>query len=494
MLIATPTQMNNIDQRAVKKGVPSLLLMENAASAVVCELPPKAKSFLVVCGSGNNGGDGYAVARQLFCSGKMVEVLCVSPPKTDDAKLNYKYAKDIGVPFVTFDKLKEYDVIIDAMLGTGLSGDVRQEQKEIIEYINNTKSYIISVDVPSGTDGASGITCGISVKADKTVTFALIKQGQLWSDNVGKLVLKSISIPIDAINEENITTYLLEKSDVKQMLPQRSTDSHKGSCGKILVVAGSEGMTGAARLSCEAALRSGCGLVKLAIPRSLNIVMEKTLIEAMTIPVAEFDGAISQESVGEISSHLKNSDVLLIGCGLSTKPQTKRAFAEIIKQSNLPMVIDADGLNILSEDIHLIDGKNVVITPHLMEFSRLSGLTIEEINKDKVTVATMFATKYNVVLVLKGKGTVIALPDGRCYINNTGNEGMATGGSGDVLVGMIASFIGQGMTTQNAALCGVYLHGLSGDIAKEYKGIYSMLPTDMISYIGEAIDIVKEVE
>jgi len=493
MRIVTPQQMNSIDSRAKEMGVPSLILMENAAAAVVGELPADAKSFLVVCGSGNNGGDGYAIARLLYCAGKTVHILKCDEPKTDDSKINYKIAVDLNIPFVTLSDTSEYDVIVDALLGTGLNGTVRNREREIIDYINNSGSFICSVDMPSGTDGKSGLTCGISVKADKTITFALYKQGQLWTDNTGKLVLKNISIPPEAIEQERIQTYVLDYPFIKGLLPERASDAHKGSCGKLLVVAGSEGMTGAARLCCEASLRMGTGLLRLAIPKSLNIVMEKTLIEAMTLPVNEHEGAIDVTSAEQILPYLKASDALLIGCGLSTKDGAKEAFRRIVEECKLPMVIDADGLNILAENLDLINGKDAVITPHIVEFSRLSGLSVEEIYTDRVKAALDFALKYNVTTVLKGKGTVIALPDGHSYINNTGNEGMATGGSGDVLAGMIASLIGQGLSTGDAAVAGVFLHGLCGDIAKEYKGVFSMLPTDMINCICEALDVVKEV-
>ncbi len=494
MKIATPHQMKNIDLRTVSLGVPSILLMENAASAVVAELPCNASSFLVVCGSGNNGGDGYAIARLLYCADKKVSILKCGEPKTEDAVINYNIAVKLGIAFVTLETLTEYDVIVDALLGTGLNGSVRENEQSIIEYINNADSYVCSVDMPSGTDGKSGLTCGVSVKADKTVTFALVKQGQLWSDNIGKLVLKGISIPHVAVKEEDIKVSTIDCSYVKSLLPVRSTDAHKGSCGKILAVAGSEGMTGAARLCCEAVLRTGAGLLRLAIPKSLNIIMEKCLVEAMTIPVNDCDGAVSAEAAKEIIPYIDKSDVLLIGCGLSTNFETKQCFESILSACDVPMVIDADGLNILADNLSLIKNKNVVITPHLVEFARLSGLTTDEILQDRVKAASDFAVQYGVVTVLKGKGTVIALPDGEAYINNTGNEGMATGGSGDVLAGIIASLIGQGLSVTDGAVAGVFIHGVCGDIAKEYKGIHSMLPSDMINCIGEAIDTIKEID
>lgn len=493
MKIVTPAQMRNIDKTAVDMGVPSILLMENAASAVVCELPVNAESFLVVCGTGNNGGDGYAIARQLYAGGKCVDILAAGLPKTEDSITNYNIAKSIGIPFVAIDGLGEYDVIVDALLGTGISGEVRQPERQIIDYINKTDSYVCCVDIPSGTDAKSGLPCGISVKADKTVTFCCVKQGQMWSSNIGKLVVKSISIPKQSVERENITTESISREYVKSIIPDRSTDAHKGSCGKILAVAGSEGMTGAAKLCCEAALRCGSGLLKLAIPRSLNIAMESVLTEAMTIPVAEYEGAICENAADTVISHIKKSDALVIGCGLSVTDETKKAFNKIVESCDIPMVIDADGINILSENIDLIKGKTVVLTPHPVEFSRLTGLTLDEIYADRVKAAADFAAEYGAVTLLKGQGTVVALPNGKAYINATGNQGMATGGSGDVLAGIIVSLMGQGLCAADAAIAGVYLHGLSGDVAKEYKGIYSMLPTDIINCIGEAIDIVKGV-
>ncbi len=489
MKIVMPEQMRKIDQAAVRMGVPSLLLMENAASGVIRELPEEAQSYAVFCGKGNNGGDGYAIARQLYTAGKNVKIIAIGKPDKGDAKINYEIAKKIGVPFSNYDDLSGYDIIIDALLGTGLSKKVEGEYARSIEKINKSGKKVYSVDIPSGVDGKTGETLGISVNADVTVTFCLPKAGLYYSDSVGRLVICPISIPKQAIDEQNLWLNLITDEWVKDRMPKRKKQSHKGDYGKVLIIAGSVGMTGAARLCCGSALRMGSGIVYLAVPKSLNEIMENSLTEAITIPVREIDGVLDSNAYDDILPYMKMADVLLVGCGLSTKAGTMDVFRNLMEKCEVPMVIDADGLNLLAKDISLLKRKDnpKVLTPHIVEFSRLSGIKTEEINNDRINLARQFAMDNNVVLVLKGAGTVIAAPEGECYISPTGNAGMATGGSGDVLSGMIASLIGQGVPPFDAAVMGVYLHGKCADIAAGEKGQCSMLPTDMIECIPKAV-------
>ena len=500
MKIVTSTQMRSLDENAANLGITGIQLMENAASAVVGELPAYASKFVICCGSGNNGGDGLAIARMLFLSGKTVHVIIANRPKADDAKHNFEILKNLGVPISTeldelsLKKLEECDVIVDALAGIGLCAGARGLTKTIIEAINNAHKTVVSVDVPSGINSDNGNVCGVAVKADVTVTFELPKIGLLTGDGVdyvGKLVIKPISLPI---NVESCNINMTDLDYINRDIQPRKRNSYKGNFGKILVVAGSTGLTGAAYLASEGALRSGSGLVTLAVPKSLNNTMEKKLTEVMTLPLPDKDGIIAEDVFDSMKSVATRAGAIVYGCGLTECEAVRKTLKSLILSVTCPIVIDADGLNVIAQNLDILKliCSPIVLTPHPMELARLCGVSVDKVNANRVDYATKFAQEHNVIVVLKGAGTIIASPEGECFINPTGNAGMATGGTGDILSGIIASLIGQGLSPYNAAITGAYIHGMCGDYAALDLGMRGMTANDILQYLPRAMKLIKE--
>ncbi len=504
MKVVTCNQMREIDRTAIQEiGIPGVVLMENAALKVVGEIKctlidVQDKSILIFCGKGNNGGDGFVIARHLFNMGANVLVILIGDRSKvqGDAKKNLKIIEKLGLKIVQIkndSSLAEIaaslylcDLIVDAMYGTGIKGVISGIAKDIIELINDSGKYVISVDIPSGINGDDGRICGICIHADKTITFALPKIGLLnypAANYVGKLKVADISIPDSIILTQNININTIDEKEIKRKLPARVKDSNKGDYGKVFIIAGSTGLTGAAVLAASAALRSGTGLITVGIPKSLNVIMEAKLTEVMSIPLEdEGKGVLSLKCVSQIIEKLNKTDALVFGPGLSTNTAILAILTDILKQSDVPIIIDADGINALARNINVLEERKcpVVITPHPAEMSRLTGLSIQKIQENRIKVAQDFAKQWKITVVLKGARTIIACPNGDIFINCTGNAGMATGGMGDVLSGIIASLIGQGMDEENAAVVGVYLHGVAGDVCSEDIGQHGLIPTDVI--------------
>ena len=491
MLFADAEKAKLIDYNSINKyGVPSVLLMENAGMRVFdVALKTGASSYCVVVGKGNNGGDGSVVARHLFCSGKDVTLvlLCDEADLKDDAKLMYETAKNIGVEIVVGfgDKAKECiaksEVVIDAIFGIGFSGTPTEFYTEVIDYINSLEKYVIAIDVPSGVNATNGNVSGVAVRCKKTVTFNVGRLGLCIypaKEYAGEVCVEQICFVPKAIEEADIKV-----SDIEYKKTVLSDDCHKGSIGKVLVAAGSLGMTGAAYIASQSALKCGSGVVTLCIPKSLNVIMAKKLTEVMTIPVDEADGTMCISSAARVVEESKKYNCLVVGCGLGNNENTKAFINNVVENSACPLVIDADGLN--SMDVNVL--KNVkqkaVITPHLGEMARLTGQTIEYIKNNLCDVALSFAKEYNVAVVLKCATTVVAFPNGKVYINTKGNSGMATAGSGDALAGILGSCIASGIDFEDAVLNGVYLHSAAGDAAAEKLGKKFMSATDIIKHL-----------
>ena len=500
MKIVTSTQMRILDENAAKLGITGIQLMENAASAVISQLPAYATKFVICCGSGNNGGDGLAIARKLFLMNMSIHVIIVNRPKAADAKHNYDILKNLDVSIsseldeISLKKIEDCDVIIDALVGSGLCAGVRGFTKSLIETINNAHKTVVSVDVPSGINSDNGNVCSVAVKADITVTFELPKIGLLTGDgvdHVGQLVIKPISLPVDV---ESCNINMTDLDYINRDIQPRKRNSYKGNFGKILVVAGSTGLTGAAFLASEGALHSGSGLVTLAIPKSLNNTMEKKLTEVMTLPLPDNDGVIAIDAFDVMKSYVTRAGAIVYGCGLTECEAVRKNLKSIILSASCPLVIDADGLNVMAQNLDILKFlcSPTVITPHPMELARLCGVSVDKINANRVEYAMNFAQEHRVIVVLKGAGTVIASPEGECFINPTGNAGMATGGTGDILAGIIASLIGQGMTPFNAAIAGAYLHGMCGDYAALDIGMRGMTANDVLQYLPRAMKLIRE--
>jgi len=402
---------------------------------------------------------------------------------------------DCGRAEETFERA---DVIVDAIFGTGLRGSIRGLPGRMIEAINAAHRSVVSVDIPSGLRADTGRAECPCVRARSTVTFGLPKIGQFLQPGralCGHLRVVDIGLSQEAIEREPCSVQVITAGDVRSMLPVRPPDAHKGSCGRIVVIAGSVGMTGAAALTSSAALRMGAGLVTLGVAESLNDILEVKLTEVMTKPLPEVRKrrCLSLRAVGEIRRMSERADCMAIGPGLSTHQETAELVRRIVPNVQIPVVLDADGLNALAGRVALLKDVDapMVITPHPGEFSRLTGAKIEDIVDAPLSAPAAVAAEYGTTVVLKGAPTVIALGSGETFINPTGNAGMATGGSGDVLTGMVAGLIGQRIESSAAARIGVYLHGLAGDLAREEKGELGLIAGDLVEFLPAATRCVQ---
>ncbi len=507
MKLVTVEEMREVDRRAIEEfRIPSLQLMENAGRIIAEEAremlrSPLGKRVAVFAGRGNNGGDGFVAARYLLEEGAEVKTYLLGKKEEvkGDAGANlHRLTRVVEIKEKNdLEKLREgfsqIDLIIDALLGTGTRGEVRGLLRDTIELLNERAKPIISVDIPSGLEGNKGEPPGICVRAVKTVTMGLPKRGLILypgAEYTGELKIAAIGIPPEVLNAGSLKVNLLEEKDIVSLLPHRKRDSHKGNYGHILVLAGSTGFTGAAALTGLGSLRAGGGLVTLGVPGSLNPIMEAKLTEVISRPLPETEpGSLSLEAEGEILRLAQGVDALAVGPGLSTYPETSALVRRLLTKINKPLVIDADGLNGLAGDISLLTKSpaSIVITPHPGEMGRLLGKTTGEVQSDRIGVTRETALQTGTVVVLKGARTVISDPEGNVYVNPTGNPGMASAGMGDILTGMIASFVGQGLTEIEAARAGVYIHGLAGDIAAGIRGEAGLIATDLLDKLPEAI-------
>ena len=508
MKVCTASQMREIDRSAEELAlIPSVILMENAAIACVDEImkTDNLKSVAIFCGKGNNGGDGFAIARHLYNRGIKTDVYLVCGSDfSGDALINYEIISNMGVNIFEISdtdnldlKISMADVIVDAIFGTGIRGEIIGVAADVINLINKNAKYILSVDIPSGVDADNGKISTACIKADKTVTFAAYKLGMLLypgASMTGEIIVKDISIPEYIIDNQNININIIDNKYIDEIRPKRCENSHKGSYGKILIIGGSTGLTGAVCMACEACVRSGAGLVTAAVPESLNNIFETKLTEPMTIPLNDKKGQLDELCIPQILDRLNDFDVCLFGVGVGRSKSIGVILEEILKKSEIPVIIDADGLWAFAQKKDMINECkcSVILTPHEMEMARILGCDISEILENRQSVSYDYATGNGVTLVLKGHHTIVTSPSGEQYININGNSGMATGGSGDVLAGIIAAFCARSKTETDAAIMGVYVHGLSGDLASMDKGEDSMLPTDMILKISDALKLPVE--
>lgn len=487
MLLADAEKAGLIDKNSIEKyKIPSALLMENAGMRVAdTALETGACTYGVVVGKGNNGGDGSVCARHLFCNGKEVYliVLCEAEELKGDAKLMYETAKNTGVRIVHgFDTdakkyIEKCEVIIDGILGIGCKGVPDDYYTDVINYINSLHKYVIAIDVPSGVDASNGNVLGTAAKCAKTVTFNVGRLGLCLypaKEYAGEVCVKSISFVPNAINDADIK---VREVDYKGIC--RSDDCHKGSAGKVLLAAGSAGMTGAAYIASMSALKCGSGVVTLCIPQSLNGIMEQKLTEVMTVPVADCNGTMSADACKKVLEESEKYHCLVLGCGIGNNQNTTAFVNSVLKNVKCPVVIDADGLNVLDKNILKVIKTNSVVTPHIGEMARLTGFDINYIKSNLCKVAVDFAKEYNTAVVLKCATTVVAFADGDVFVNTKGNSGMATAGSGDALAGIIGSCIANGMDFKDAVVSGVYIHSAAGDVAAEKLGKNFMSATDI---------------
>ncbi len=515
MKLVTSAIMRLIDRETIdRRGIPSDKLMESAGGGIfqrlLCDLVPNpAQSKVAVfCGKGNNGGDGFVIARQLSQAGADVQIYFIGPPEelSQDARRNYERAVELNLKIhevKSSDDLPaslECDIAIDAIFGTGFSGEPHGVAADMIEYINELESIIVAVDLPSGLNADTGACEGAVVEADYTYTLALPKFGLFLSpgrEASGEVEVVPIGIPDDVIDSFNLKIDLATYEWVEEILPPRKPDGHKGDFGRVLTVAGSTGMTGAAALASLASLRAGCGLAKLACPKSTQPVLATKLTEVMTRPIPDVrnKGVFALRGLGEIRQLFSEHDSVILGPGIGRHHETQELMHRLVSQLDKPTLIDADGLNAFEGHSEILrDCKaKLVLTPHPGEFARLSGVTppSEQDIEARAEVAMKFAADNNVVVVLKGSPTLTASPDGRCCLNPTGNHGMATGGSGDVLSGVIGTLLAQCDDPYEAAAAGVFIHGLAGDLAADALTPRAMIAGDIIDFLPEVFRMLE---
>jgi hydroxyethylthiazole kinase-like uncharacterized protein yjeF len=513
MKIVTSADMREIDRVTSERfGVPSLTLMENAGTAVAefaLSAYPSAKTFGVICGKGNNGGDGFVVARKLHESGREVRVLLLADAAElrGDAAANFAKlpTKSTAPPIAIFKGRQDpksarevfaCDVVIDAILGSGFRPPVSGLYAEAIAKINAASAPVIAVDIPSGADAdVMGEQTGAVARADAIVTFTAPRPEHIFGNlTSGPTVIAPIGSPDEAIRS-SLNLNVITPNEIVPLIGPRPHHSNKGMYGHVLVVGGSLGKAGAAAMAGFSALRAGAGLVTVATPRSVLSTVAGFHPELMTEPLAETEsGSISTRALEAFWQIADKKTVLAIGPGISRHPETAEFVRAVIQKSTTPIVLDADGLNAFegkAAELHG-RGRTLVLTPHPGEMARLTGLSTSAIQRDRINVARTFAKEHELILVLKGDRTIVARADGEAWVNTTGNPGMATGGTGDILTGIIAGMLAQNPKREfEAVLAAVYLHGLAGDVARENFGEHSMVATDLVKTLPEAFRRVR---
>ncbi len=485
-------EMKQCDKNTIEYfGVPSLVLMERAALSVYGEIlqrfPKKEEKALVLCGAGNNGGDGFAIARLLHLAGYKIKILfpMEDGKLTPEAKAQRHSALQYGIPEIFDWNGSSYDVIIDALFGIGLSRNIEGKPADILRSVNQATAYKIAVDIASGIETDTGQILGTAFRADLTVAFGFAKIGQLLypgAEYTGMLHVADIGIDANSLMGKRPAGSYLKAAGVKELLPVRSAYSNKGSYGKALVIAGSFTMAGAAYFAAKAAYYSGCGLVRIFTAKENREILLTKLPEAI---ITTYEAG--QTNWEELDDCLEWADAVLAGPGISQSAAAEEILAHALKKKQKKIVLDADALNLLSkrrELLHELSGERV-ITPHLGEMSRLLGKTVKKIQSEILKTAVSFAEKYQICCVLKDARTVIGMPDGTFFVNTSGNHGMATGGSGDVLSGFLTGFLAQGLSLKDAAALSVYLHGTAGDFAREKRGAAGMLASDILEMLPE---------
>lgn len=504
MKVVTTKEIYELDKKMVEEyGIDSQILMENAAISVVNFLDKKFldlknKKVLVVCGSGNNGGDGFCIARKLHSLNVVVKVFIIKEEKLKgDAKLNYERIKKLKIEIIKdFDRLKdeikENDIIIDAIFGTGLNREIEDKIKEIIQNINSSKKYILSVDLPSGINSDTAHEMGISVKADATVTFGLPKLGNLLLpgfERCGELIVSNISYPPEIYREIKIET------NDPVSLPERKKSFHKKNFGDILFIAGSKKYIGAPYFSSYSFLKCGGGYSRLATVESIVPYLSIKAKEVVYYGLKETeDGTISKENLEVLKEIVNGVDMVIIGPGIGLNRETDDLILNLIDYIEKPLLIDGDGLTIIKDQLNLIkERRNItILTPHMGEFMRLFKIDKEAIEKDKISILLESSKKFNSIIVFKGFHSLIAYPDGSLFINLSGNPGLAKAGTGDVLNGVIAGMFGLGFDIKVAVRMGVFMHGFTADILKKEKGEDGYCATDLVDYLPKALKIFRE--
>ena len=510
--VVTAEEMREMDRYTIKEvGLPGVVLMENAGAEtamVILDLLEDIENPLVhvFCGKGNNGGDGFVIARHLSNNGIDVALFNQVTEKElkGDALINYKIIKKMGIPIkfigksadlVKYEAYEAPDIIVDALLGTGIKGAVRAFVKDVIDFINDLDIPVLSVDLPSGLNADTGDVVGSVISADVTVTMALPKRCHLFypaKNFVGDLYVADIGMPEFVASDKKIKVQLIDDDDIQ--LPYRSPDAHKYQFGRVAILAGSPGYTGAAALTSKAALKIGSGMVILGIPENLNPILEQKLTEVITRPLPDTDRhTIGKKSLPAIEELLDWCDLLAIGPGLGRDDEVQETIIQILKNFSKPVVIDADALFALANHPKIMKNHpNWILTPHIGEFLRfLPEETKTSLSSNPIAIAQNFTSKYQTNLILKGAPSLTVDPEANVYINSTGNSGLASGGSGDVLTGIIAGLLAQKLTPFEAAYTATFLHGFIADYVAEEQTSQTLVAGDVIKYMGDALKLLE---
>ncbi len=517
--LLTAEEMRACDREAVESGRITGQALMDKASLGVAKVAAKVlgdvrgKRIVVICGRGNNGGDGFGAAVYLGQMGAYVKVILTgtSVEVSGDAKVFYEKAKSMSsgqlkIEVEEFEKassslnLNDYDLIVDAVLGTGLKDEPRDNAKTAIDLMSKAVPPVLAVDVPSGLDSDSGNVFESATASVATATMGFPKRGLLLNQgkqNSGTVYVVDIGMPPNLNALATVETTVITGPEVRELLPRRNIETHKHAVGKVFALVGSVGMTGAGIMVGKAAMRAGAGAVILGVPSELNPIFESQLTEVMTVPLPQTgDGSLSLAVLLQIQKNLEWADVLVIGPGLSRNQETSQMVAKVLRSQERTIIVDADGLNAIADQPSILgDSKaDIILTPHHGEFSRLTGFSAEEIARDRIEMARSYATEKKVTLVLKGSPTVIATKEGKVHVNVHGNPGMATAGMGDVLTGIIAAMVSQKLSPSDAAIVGTYIHSVAGDVAFQSKGMYSLISTDVIESLSQAFKKIENGE
>lgn len=495
MRIGTSDSTKILDSACVNEyKIPLIVLMENAVLSAFKHMDiEENENYVIVSGVGNNGGDGLGLARQLTAKGKNVKVFIVGNTKklSECSKINYDILKAMEIPIevvypnkldILKEEIKKSDIVVDCIFGTGLKRKITDTFADVIKIINQNKNKTYSIDVPSGINATTGEILGVCIKADKTISFEFYKRGFLKyeiKEFIGDVVMEHIGIPNYILDKYDDKEYITDFDFVKNNIKEKNKFAFKSDFGKVAIFAGSKGFTGAAYIATEAAVKTGSGLTTLISDSYVQEIVSTKLCEAMTLDIEE------KERVVKL---IKSCNAVGFGCGMGDNPMTYSKLQDVLKNTTCPIVIDADGLNVLKEQADILENypNRIIITPHLGEMARLTGYSIDYIKENKVDVAKEFAQKYKIVVLLKGYETVIT--DGNyTYINPTGNSSMANGGMGDTLLGIITSLVGQGLDILTSAVCGAYIHGYIGDELS--KDLYTVNATDIIASISKVMKL-----
>jgi hydroxyethylthiazole kinase-like uncharacterized protein yjeF len=507
MKVSTVSEMRELDRKAIEEfGIAAEILMENAGQAVyfalLNEFGIAGKRFVVFCGLGNNGGDGLVVARKIHSAGGAVEVFVLGDTVKfkGAAKTNFDIVSRLPIEVRQIESAGEAqtevahcDCIVDAILGTGLTREVTGLYRDVIELINGSGKTVFSIDIPSGVHGDTGKAMGAAVRADVTVTFGLLKIGNVLfpgHDLGGKLYVSRISFPPSIYDAD---TLKIEISPPAEM-PPRDKDGHKGDFGQVLFVAGAAGYFGAPYFSASSFLKAGGGYSRLAAPRSIVPFIGSKGSEIVFHPQAETDaGSIALQNKSALLALSERMDMVVVGPGLSLDPETQQLVRELTAEIDKPLLIDGDGITAVCQDLGVVKGRRAatILTPHLGEMSRITGTSVQEIDDSKIGVLQRAAAELNATIVLKGAHSLTGHPDGRVFVNTSGNPGMATAGSGDVLTGTIAAMFGLGLPLQTAVRQGVFVHGLAGDLAAEDRGEDGITAQDILDYLPPAMQMIR---